>query len=304
MMARVSKIKVFVSQSSCIFQNLAFEEWLFRHHDLDRFAQAILLWSNTPSVVIGRHQNPWMEADVEFVRDRGINLVRRYSGGGTVYHDLGNLNVSILTSQKRHDRPKNLMNIAGWLNRHFNVQIEANKRDDLLLQPGDRKVSGTAARIARGRAYHHLTLLVNPDLQTLRRSIRSPFHTEIKTNATRSTRAKAVGQLIDENANARVEQLISVIINGFNELAEEIEVVEIKEIEKEVEEEAKTAIRKTVKELKSDEWTFGKSPRFQISLPNTNGDSRVVDVENGVVVASENSLYKTGSKFYPINRLP
>lgn len=98
--------KIYVSFTTCIFKNLAFEEYLLRHHDLENDGDAMLLWrlvpfllmvipmlsvfySNKPAVVIGRHQNPWLEANIPFLREYGIDLARRHSGGGTVYHDQG-----------------------------------------------------------------------------------------------------------------------------------------------------------------------------------------------------------------------
>ncbi|KAI6226426.1 Lipoyltransferase 1, mitochondrial [Aphelenchoides fujianensis] len=316
-MSRIARLRIFNSRSTCIFRNLAFEEWLFRRHDLNRWEEAVLMWSNTPTVVIGRHQNAWLEADVRFVRERGIQLVRRYSGGGTVYHDLGkptghliilpllrllgNLNVAILTTHKRHHRPRNLANIAGWLNDRFGLKIELNKRDDLLLQPGDRKISGTAARIARGRAYHHLTLLVNPDMPALRRSLQSPFHSLIETNATRSVRAKAVGQLVDEQPALNVQALIPALIDGFKRLAEEVEFLDVDDVIRSMDEEDARKVEETERELRSDEWTFGKSPKFRLLLPDPRGQLQPVDVEQGVIVESTNELYEVGSTFRPIN---
>lgn len=103
MVKLLSTASAYISRSTCIYENLAFEEWLFRHHNLAEMGEMMLIWrysdflisliscsfSNTPSVVIGRHQNPWLEIDVNYARDKEINLVRRFSGGGTVYHDLG-----------------------------------------------------------------------------------------------------------------------------------------------------------------------------------------------------------------------
>ncbi|VDO69099.1 unnamed protein product [Onchocerca flexuosa] len=81
--------KLFISRSQNIFENLAFEEWLLRNYKPDEEVESMLIWSNKPAVVIGRHQNPWMEADINYLRCNNIELARRHSGGGTVYHDLG-----------------------------------------------------------------------------------------------------------------------------------------------------------------------------------------------------------------------
>ena len=89
--------QVYISQSNDVFTNLALEDWLYKNHDFDH-KSLLLLWQNNPCVVIGRHQNPWIEADVPFIRGSDAKLARRNSGGGTVYHDLGNLNCTF--SQK------------------------------------------------------------------------------------------------------------------------------------------------------------------------------------------------------------
>ncbi|KAF8795650.1 Lipoyltransferase 1 like protein [Argiope bruennichi] len=100
---------IIISQSYDIFQNLALENWLYTSCDFSTSNISVLLmWFNEPSVVIGRHQNPWIECAVKFCETNGINIARRNSGGGTVYHDLGNLNLSFLTSRKDYNRKRNL----------------------------------------------------------------------------------------------------------------------------------------------------------------------------------------------------
>lgn len=172
--------RVYVSLSTCIFKNLAFEEYLLRNHKWEDGSEVMLLWSNSPAVVIGRHQNPWMEANTPYLRERGIVLARRHSGGGAVYHDEGNLNISLLTTSDSHCRPKNLNFLSKALNSRFSVNVVPTKRGDMEMQPGCRKCSGTAARIIKERAYHHLTLLVTVDLTVLSTSLRSPFKVFIR----------------------------------------------------------------------------------------------------------------------------
>lgn len=76
-----------------------------------------------PTVVVGRHQNPFLEGNMSFLKEKAIDLARRHSGGGTVFHGFGNLNISILTSQKDHCRPKNLQWIAKILNETFKTEV-------------------------------------------------------------------------------------------------------------------------------------------------------------------------------------
>jgi lipoate-protein ligase A len=177
-----------------------------------------------------------------------------------------------------------------------------NQRDDLLLQPGDRKISGTAARIAHGRAYHHLTLLIKPDLSVLRRVLQSPLVGKIETTATRSVRAKAVGQLIDVVPGLEIPQVIDVLVNGFQESANQAEIVHIDATK--INNEAKwNGVEAKRLELQSPEWIFGKSPKFRVQLPDSTGQIKEVVVEAGHVTESENDLYETRSFFDRIKQL-
>lgn len=99
---------------------------------------------------------------------------RRKSGGGTVYHDQGNINFSFITHRQDYNRQYNLNIINDCLNKSYShLNLKCNSRDD-IMQDGC-KVSGSAARMTRIKAYHHCTLLVNSDKQHLRSSLRSPF---------------------------------------------------------------------------------------------------------------------------------
>lgn len=138
-----SKIQksVFISQSSNIFTNLALEDWLYKNFDFTNH-HIMLLWRNNPCVVIGRHQNPWQEANLGALYDEGIEVARRNSGGGTVYHDPGNLNVTFFTPRERYNRRHNLEIISRTLEREWNIQTEINTREDIMYD-GKYKVSFT-----------------------------------------------------------------------------------------------------------------------------------------------------------------
>lgn len=134
------KKSVFISQSYDIFTNLALEDWLYRHFDFKRH-HVLLLWANDPCVVIGRHQNPFTEANVSKLVDKGITLARRNSGGGAVYHDRGNLNCTFFTPRERYNRKYNLNILTRALFREWAIKAEINKRDDITIN--DKKVSLT-----------------------------------------------------------------------------------------------------------------------------------------------------------------
>ncbi len=150
------RVKYLETGSRNPYYNLAFEEYVLTHRTEGEY---LLLWQNDNTIVIGQNQNAEAEINRAFVEAHQIHVVRRSTGGGAVYHDLGNLNYSFITdagaaeeiTMARFTRP-----IVEAL-RGLGLQAEASGRNDILVE--DRKVSGTAQRLARGRILHHGTLL-------------------------------------------------------------------------------------------------------------------------------------------------
>lgn len=132
------KKSVFISQSYDVFTNLALEDWLYKNFDFAHH-HVLMLWSNNPCVVVGRHQNPFQEANVSNLVANGIELARRNSGGGTVYHDRGNLNCTFFTPRERYDRRYNLNLITRALYREFAINSNVSDRDDITIN--GKKVS-------------------------------------------------------------------------------------------------------------------------------------------------------------------
>lgn len=124
---------VFMSQSTDIYTNLALEDWMYRNMDFSNH-HIMMVWRNEPCVVIGRHQNPWLEANIAMLAEKEIALARRNSGGGTVYHDRGNLNVTFFTPRERYDRKYNLELIKRALFRGFGVKADINERQDIIVR--------------------------------------------------------------------------------------------------------------------------------------------------------------------------
>jgi lipoyltransferase 1 len=129
---------VFISQSYDIFTNLALEDWIYKNYDFGNH-HVLMLWLNDPCVVIGRHQNPFSETNVCQLQSAGIELARRNSGGGTVYHDRNNLNCTFFTPRDRYDRKYNLNLITRAIYREYGIDTEISSRDDILLH--GKKVS-------------------------------------------------------------------------------------------------------------------------------------------------------------------
>lgn len=126
------KKSVFISQSYDIYTNLAMEDWLYKNFDFSNH-HVLMLWANDPCVVIGRHQNPFLEANVSKLRKAGVPLARRNSGGGTVYHDRGNMNMTFFTPRDRYNRNYNLNIITRALFREWGIKADISPRDDITL---------------------------------------------------------------------------------------------------------------------------------------------------------------------------
>lgn len=166
-------IRVIYFASCDVFDNLALEELLL----VERTRKQIVIafYQNADSVVIGRHQNPWIECDVPALQADRIALARRVSGGGAVYHDRGNLNYSVILARERYDRNAVFDALLSGLAR-LDVAAVRNERNDILV--GGVKVSGTAFRHTKDSTLHHGTLLVDSRLERIERYLHNRRRSE------------------------------------------------------------------------------------------------------------------------------
>ena len=142
--------------------NLAFEEVVLT---CKRTGDFLLLWQNRNAVVLGKNQNVFEEVDLTAAEKFGITVVRRITGGGAVYHDLGNINFSLIRDAKEPvDFEEELKPVTGALHR-MGIPVEVSGRNDILLD--GKKISGTAKCIRDGRLLFHGTLLFDSDLELL-----------------------------------------------------------------------------------------------------------------------------------------
>jgi len=161
-------MRCIISDHTDPYFNLAAEEVLLKDRNEDYF----LMYRNTPSIVVGKHQNTMAEINLPYVQKMGIKVARRISGGGTVYHDQGNLVFSFITSGKegelvdyrRYTRPViEAMKKAG-------LEVTLGKRNEILLE--GMKISGTASHVYKLRALHHGTLLFSSRMKQLERALK------------------------------------------------------------------------------------------------------------------------------------
>jgi lipoate-protein ligase A len=193
----VNNIQVYISPSTDPYFNLALEDYLFR--SVLNTQPILYLWQNANSIVIGRAQNPWTECDLDKMAQDDVKLVRRQSGGGAVYHDLGNLNFTFLNpknspnSNLNYNKQTNLQIIINALEQ-FDISAKFSGRNDILVypeisDPNGKKISGSAFRETKDKAFHHGTLLVNADLEKLGAYL-TPPDKKLKSKGVKSVRSR------------------------------------------------------------------------------------------------------------------
>jgi lipoate-protein ligase A len=149
--------------------NLAIEEYALKHLEIEN--TYLLFYINEPSIIIGKHQNTVEEIHVDYVRENGIHVVRRLSGGGAVYHDLGNLNFSFITK----DDGKSFANFRKFTDpviralRELGLNAELSGRNDILIE--GKKISGNAQFSSRGRMFSHGTLMFDVNLDRVEKAL-------------------------------------------------------------------------------------------------------------------------------------
>lgn len=233
------------------YYNLAFEEYVLCHRTQGDY---LLLWQNDNTIVVGQNQNTEAEINRAFVEQHHINVVRRSTGGGAVYHDLGNLNYSFITdvgddgiSIRRFTEP-----VVAAL-RSLGLNAEASGRNDILVE--GRKVSGTAQRRHGGRILHHGTLLfdANPGMVAGALNVDPE---KFRSKSTKSVRSR-IGNIRDFLPNdmelPAFWAYLKDALSGGGLTPGALSAVELAEVDR-------------LKREKYDtwEWNYGRSPKFDV----------------------------------------
>lgn len=255
------------------YYNLAAEEYIFT--SLDREQEYLLLWQNQNAVVVGKHQNTIEEINNAYVKEHGVQVVRRLSGGGAVYHDLGNLNYSFIVNAPtgRYNFREMSQPVVYTLIR-LGVNVEFSGRNDLVID--GKKISGSAQFIRRGRILHHGTLLFHSDLDQISRVL------AVKDDKIASKGVKSVRSRVTNIC----EYLPGVTVRVFQSQLEKtlldrnLTVYEFSE--------ADVAAISTLRDSKyaTWEWNYGYSPEYDIKKDRrfANGGLRIyIKVQKGVI---------------------
>lgn len=240
-------------------------------------AVILYLWQNENTVVIGRNQNPWLECRTALLEREGGRLARRQSGGGAVFHDLGNLNFTFLAPHEEFDIARQLTVIQTAL-AALGIPAEISGRNDLHCQ--GRKFSGNAFYRGPSAAYHHGTLLVNVDLEKMTRYL-SPAKAKLAAKGISSVRSRVVN-LAQLRPGLTVEALGRALCRAF------AQVYEGSPAPAPAPDPARVALLRA--RQASWEWNYGQQPPFSLDCRSRFPWGQVqvlLRVEQGVILEAK-----------------
>ena len=235
--------------------NLAFEEYCLK--ELRQFNRMMLLWQNANAIIIGHYQNAEKEINLDAAENVGAQIVRRSSGGGTVYHDLGNLNYSFIypiEGLKRLDISFYAAPMVKALQR-IGIPVKVQGRNDLTID--GKKISGTAQRIYKGRLLHHGTLLYDSNLDILE-SVLQVDSSKVASKGIASVRSRVtnIKEHLPEGQFKDIHEFWQALLGAF---AEEETITPFRPTSEML------AEVKALQESKyqSWDWNFGRAPAFE-----------------------------------------
>lgn len=260
--------------------NLAIEEYAVRNFDIEK--DYLFIYQNKPSVIIGKNQNPFEEINLSYIFNNKIEICRRISGGGAVYHEPGNVNFCYITKSSRENfnKYKIFLNpIVNYLNR-LGLKAFVNSRNDLVID--NRKVSGNAQFTSRGRMLCHGTLLFSANLSIIRKTL-MPLTILITSKSTKSVRSEVT------NISEYLPETLSLtdFIAGF-----QTAILEHNNFDGEIilNPEQWMDVNKLAEEkYDSWEWTWGRTPAFtvNVTLSPFGNSNMLLHIENGIIKSIE-----------------
>ncbi|PVI06855.1 hypothetical protein DM02DRAFT_513606 [Periconia macrospinosa] len=284
------KVQSYISTSRDPYLNLSIEDYILRASPAD--STVLFLYVNRPCVVIGRNQNPWSEVNLGILCSKKqstsaafghVDLVRRRSGGGAVFHDEGNLNWSITCPRSQFTRDTHAEMVVRALRKLGIDRARVNERHDIVLDQGPRqesvdpvdthrtsytvqdgprplKVSGSAYKLTSARALHHATtLLSSPNLPLIPQYLRSPAKNAIQAKGVESVSSPVSNIGLDvQHFQVRLQEEFAIVHSSSEQ---RLVVQELGEEHLSI-----PAIRKGYDELRTNDWMWSQTPQFTLSL--------------------------------------
>ena len=250
-------MKYYVSKSNDPAFNIALEEYCFKQlRDID---EIFLLWINEPTIVVGKYQNTIEEINTEYTREKGIHVIRRISGGGAVYHDLNNLNYTIISNKQEDKEGFNFKEFSKPIIEtlaELGVKAEFTGRNDLEID--GQKFCGNAQAYIKGRVMHHGCLLFDVNFGELGNALKVSKD-KIESKGVKSVRSRVT------NILPHLKEPITV--NEFGEKIMEYmkkHYPDMKEY-KFSEEELKIIDKNAKEKHRNWDWVYGQSPEYNIT---------------------------------------
>lgn len=243
---------LYISDSRDGWRNLAMDEYFI--DSIGSEDMLLYFYINDNAVIIGRGQNPWVECNLAAMDRDGVQLVRRITGGGAVFHDAGNLNFSFIAGEKIYNLERQLGMILNAV-RSLGIPCDFSGRNDLLAD--GKKFSGNAF-CQRGHVrQHHGTLLLNADLSRLQNYLNvDPRKLQSKGAKSVHSRVCNLGEYVP---GLNCEQMLGALSKAFREEYGEFEVVSNPN---------EAALAPYLQKQRSEEWRLGKTPRFDLEIEN------------------------------------
>ncbi|EPQ65989.1 Bgt-96 [Blumeria graminis f. sp. tritici] len=281
-----NRTQIYISQSLNPYVNLSIETYFLLNTPVD--STILFLYSNRPSIILGRNQNPWHEVNLGLLRSSlpETLLVRRRSGGGTVFHDEGNVNYSVISPMSTFTRQKHADMIVRAL-RSLNVEkVSVNQRHDIVIEKFDKdeqsllpfKISGTAFKLTKYRSLHHGTcLLSSPYIKVISRYLDPPIKPFLTARGVNSVKSKITNVWLSN------EEFQKAVIEEFQSMYTKAEPIILDENIRKIPEIVKDEI-----ELKSHNWIYNQTPQFEFAIDNNSE----CPFESGMSVGTYLSLPK------------
>ncbi|MBR4391996.1 MAG: lipoate--protein ligase [Bacteroidales bacterium] len=242
--------RIIISRQHNPYLNLAVETYLTDHQE--EGVVTMYLWKNQHTVVIGLNQNPFLECDVKRLNEEGGFLMRRRTGGGAVYHDLGNLNFSFIADKHYYDVRKQQSVIQEAL-KSFGLEAEISGRNDLLCQ--GRKFSGNAFFNGTTNNLHHGTILIKTDSEMMQRYL-TVNKAKLQKHGVKSVASRVVN--LSELADITSENIVEPLIHSFEKIyGTKTETVDFETIA------SLDEVKETVDRISSHDYLYGKWEHFR-----------------------------------------
>lgn len=270
-------MKYIESPSNDPYFNLALEQYIF--DCMDKEHEYFMLWQNDNAIIVGKHQNTISEINQEYVKLNRISVVRRLSGGGAVYHDLGNLNFTFIvddSNTSKFDFSKFCNPIVKALNK-LNIKAEVNGRNDITID--GKKFSGNSQYAKKNRIMHHGTIMYNSNINVITSALRVSKD-KIESKGIKSVRSRITNVKEHMEKDIPIDEFKKVLL-GY--MFEDGDLTEYKLTDRDI-----SNIDKIKKERYNTwDWNFGYSPKYNVLKERRiEGCGKIevyMEIKNGII---------------------